>query len=45
MAADVDRSYLGGIERGEHNPTFMTLWRVARAREVPLSRLVRDADL
>ena len=27
--AQVDRSYMGGIERGEHNPTLMTIIRVA----------------
>jgi transcriptional regulator with XRE-family HTH domain len=33
LAADagLDRSYLGGIERGEHNITVVNLIRIARA--------------
>ena len=30
-AAGLDRSYVGRIERGEHNLTFVTLVRLARA--------------
>jgi transcriptional regulator with XRE-family HTH domain len=29
--ADLDRSYLGGIERGERNITFTALCQVAKA--------------
>lgn len=29
--AGLDRSYVGRIERGEHNPTFASLVRIARA--------------
>jgi len=29
--ADLDRSYVGGIERGEHNLTFMSLVKLASA--------------
>ena len=27
----VDRAYVGGLERGERNPTAITLWRLATA--------------
>ena len=30
-AAGLDRSYVGRIERGEHNLTFVSLVRIARA--------------
>ena len=29
--AELDRSYMGGIERGEHNLTVLNLVRVAKA--------------
>lgn len=35
----LDRSYMGRIERGENNPTVLTLSRIARALKVPMSRL------
>jgi len=28
---DVDRAYVSGLERGERNPTIVTLWHVAQA--------------
>jgi transcriptional regulator with XRE-family HTH domain len=30
-AAGIDRSYVGGVERGERNPTFNTLCDICRA--------------
>ncbi len=35
----VDRSYMGFVERGEKNPTLMTLLKVARALKIPLKDL------
>jgi transcriptional regulator with XRE-family HTH domain len=29
--AEIDRSYIGGVERGERNVTFSMLCRIARA--------------
>ena len=29
LACKVDRAYFGKIERGEKNPTFDTIWRLA----------------
>jgi transcriptional regulator with XRE-family HTH domain len=36
----VHRTYIGGIERGERNPTLTTIVRIARALEVPLPDLL-----
>lgn len=38
----VDRSYLGGLERGEHNPTVDVLDRLATTLAVPLNALFVD---
>jgi transcriptional regulator with XRE-family HTH domain len=40
--ADVDRSYVGGLERQEQNPTIDVLDRLAKTLEVPLSELFRQ---
>jgi len=43
--AGVDRSYLGGMERGEENPTVDVLDRVASTLAVPLHELfVEDSS-
>ena len=39
--AGVDRSYTGGLERGEENPTVDVLDRLAETLAVPLSELFR----
>jgi transcriptional regulator with XRE-family HTH domain len=33
------RNYVGGVERGELNPSFASLLQIARAVDVPLSDL------
>ena len=43
--AGVDRSYMGGIERGEHNLTLMSLLRIAGALDCKASTLLGRADL
>lgn len=40
--AGVDRSYLGGMERGEENPTVDVLERVAITLAVPLRELFAE---
>jgi transcriptional regulator with XRE-family HTH domain len=40
--AGVDRSYVGGLERGEENPTVEVLDRLASTLAVPLSELFRE---
>jgi transcriptional regulator with XRE-family HTH domain len=43
VRAGMHRSQFGAIERGENNPTFLTLVRIAGALGVPVDRLIRDA--
>lgn len=38
--ANIDRSYVGQIERGERNIAFLNLLKIARALEVTLSELM-----
>lgn len=40
----VDRSYLGGMERGEENPTVDVLDRLASTLAVPLKEFFADQD-
>ena len=37
-------TYLSGIERGVRNPTWDKITSLARALDVPLARLVQDAE-
>jgi transcriptional regulator with XRE-family HTH domain len=43
--ADLDRSYMGGIERGEHNLTVMNVLKIAGALKVTPSKLFISANL
>jgi transcriptional regulator with XRE-family HTH domain len=36
------RTYLGGLERGERNPTLTTMKRIADALHVSLDELLKD---
>jgi transcriptional regulator with XRE-family HTH domain len=38
------RTYLGGIERGERNPSFANILKVADALDVPASDLIHHAE-
>jgi transcriptional regulator with XRE-family HTH domain len=40
--AEVDRSYVGGLERREENPTVDVLDRLANTLQVPISELFRQ---
>lgn len=42
--AGVDRSYLGGMERGEANPTVDVLDRLAETLGVPIAELFADIE-
>lgn len=42
--AGVDRSYLGGVERGEANPTVDVLDRLAETLGVTLAELFAETD-
>jgi transcriptional regulator with XRE-family HTH domain len=40
----LDRTYVGGVERGERNPTFAALRALADGLEVPPSQLLARAE-
>ena len=42
--AELDRTYVSGIERGVRNPTVVTIRRIAAALGVAPSRLLRAAE-
>ncbi len=41
----IDRSYVGGIERGEHNFALMNLMRIAKTLNLSGSQLLSKAKL
>jgi len=43
--AELDRSYVGGIERGEHNLTVMNVVKIAGALGIKPSELFASAGL
>jgi transcriptional regulator with XRE-family HTH domain len=40
--AEIDLTYVGGIERGKRNPSLLVMARVAEALSVPLTKLLTD---
>ena len=40
--SDIDRSYLGGVERGERNITFKVLCKIAAALKSDVAALTKD---
>lgn len=45
LATDMDRSYIGGIERGEHNLTVLNLLRIASALGISTGELLIKAGV
>lgn len=45
LLAEVDRSYVGRVERGDNNIAMLTLKRIASALDITLSELMSEADL
>lgn len=43
--AEFDRSYMGGVERGEHNLSLMGLKKIADALDIKLSALLKSAGI
>jgi transcriptional regulator with XRE-family HTH domain len=43
--ANLDRSYMGGIERGEHNITILNLMKIAVQLDLKMSDLFEKAGL
>jgi transcriptional regulator with XRE-family HTH domain len=42
--ADIHRTYTGDVERGTRNISFVNMIRIAKALQVPLSRLVQEME-
>lgn len=38
--AGIERSYMGSIERGERNPTYFKIYKIAKALKITLSQLL-----
>jgi transcriptional regulator with XRE-family HTH domain len=44
LRAGIQRSYLGGIERGERNPSLANILKIAGTLQVPPSEILRRAE-
>ena len=40
--AEIDLTYMGGIERGRRNPSLLVMARIAKALAVPLAKLLSE---
>jgi transcriptional regulator with XRE-family HTH domain len=40
--AEIDLTYLGGIERGRRNPSLLVMVRIAQALAVKIARIVEE---
>lgn len=45
LAAEVDRSYLGRVERGDNNVAMLTLVKIAQGLNTTVTQLVTEANL
>jgi len=45
LLAEVDRSYVGRVERGDNNVAILTLTKLAKALDISVASLMRDAGL
>lgn len=45
LLADVDRSYVGRVERGDNNVAILTLGKLAKALGISLTKLMWEAGL
>lgn len=43
-ACGIDRSYMGRIERGEHNPTLASIMKIVETLGIQPSEFFRDFD-
>jgi transcriptional regulator with XRE-family HTH domain len=43
--AGIDRSYMGGIERGEHNVAIINIVKISKALKLTPSELLKKANL
>lgn len=44
LESGLDRTYVGGVERGERNPSFESLLRLATALGAPLLEIVKRLE-
>ena len=42
LACDLDRTYIGGVERGERNISLVNIYIIATALGVPVKELFND---
>ena len=45
LLAEVDRSYVGRVERGDNNVAILTLNRLAQALGLSIAQLMQEANL
>lgn len=45
LLAEVDRSYVGRVERGDNNVAVLTLARLAQALDISIAKLMQEAKL
>ena len=45
LLSEVDRSYVGRIERGDNNVAVLTLGRLAAALDITIAKLMQKAGL
>jgi len=45
LLAEVDRSYMGRVERGDNNVAVLTLIRLANALQITVAQLMEEAQL
>lgn len=38
----VDRAYISGLEKGDRNPTIVSLWHVSKALDVPMKSFFEE---
>jgi transcriptional regulator with XRE-family HTH domain len=42
--ANIHRTYIGDVERGTRNISLVNMTRIAKALQVPLSRLIQEME-
>ena len=39
--AELDRNYIGMVERGERNPSYLSLIKIAKGLDMPVDQLIK----